>query len=78
LLFTRYYSCYRIEEDEIAGTYEKCVMEKKCKDGLVRKPEARRPLGDLGLRWEDNISLGLKGVEWDSVGWINLAYDRSK
>jgi hypothetical protein len=26
---------------------------------LVGKPEARRPFGILGLRWEDNIKMDL-------------------
>jgi hypothetical protein len=28
------------------------------------KPEGRRPLGRLRLRWEDNIKMDLREVEW--------------
>jgi hypothetical protein len=31
---------------------------------LVSKPESRRPLGRLGLRWEDNIKRKLQEVCW--------------
>jgi hypothetical protein len=31
---------------------------------LVGKPEGRRPLGRPRRRWEDNIKIGLREVEW--------------
>ena len=31
---------------------------------LVRKPEAREPLGRPRCRWEDNIKLDLQEVGW--------------
>jgi hypothetical protein len=42
---------------------------------LVGKPEARRPFGRPGRRWEDNIKMGLREVGWGSVDWIDLAQD---
>jgi hypothetical protein len=38
---------------------------------LVWKPEGRRPLGRTRRRWEDNIKMDLREVEW----WLGL--DRS-
>jgi hypothetical protein len=39
---------------------------------LVAKPERRRPLGRLGLSWEDGIRMDLGEISWgygvDSVG----------
>jgi len=29
-------------------------------------------------RWEDNIRMDLKQVEWESVDWIHLPRDRDK
>jgi hypothetical protein len=42
---------------------------------LVGKPEARRPLGRLMHRWEDNIKMDLQDVGWEArtgtlSGWI--------
>jgi hypothetical protein len=31
---------------------------------LVAKPEGRRPLGSPRRRWEDNIKMDLREVEW--------------
>jgi hypothetical protein len=31
---------------------------------LVGKPEGRGPLGRLGRRWEDNVKMDLREIEW--------------
>ena len=35
---------------------------------LVGKPEERRPLGRPRRRWEDNIKMDLREVEWGGHG----------
>jgi len=45
---------------------------------LVGKPEGKRPLGRLKLRWEDNIKMDLQEVECGSMDWIELAQDRDR
>jgi len=40
---------------------------------LVGKPERKRPLGRPARRWEDNIRMDLKAIEWEVVDWIYLA-----
>jgi len=45
---------------------------------LIGKPKGRRPLGRSRRRWEDNIRMDLKGIEWEGVDWIYLAQDRDK
>jgi hypothetical protein len=27
-------------------------------------------------RWEDNVKIGLKEIEWEVMDWINVAQDR--
>jgi hypothetical protein len=44
---------------------------------LVGKPEGRRPRERSRRRWEDNIKMDLKDVEW-SMDWIELAQDRDR
>ena len=38
---------------------------------LVWKTEGRRPPGRSRRRWEDNIKIDLREVEWDSRDWID-------
>jgi hypothetical protein len=45
---------------------------------LVGKPEGRRPLGRPRRKWEDNIKMDLREVEWGVMDWINLAQDRDR
>jgi hypothetical protein len=45
---------------------------------LVGKPEGKRPLGRLRLRWVDNIRMDLGEVEWGHVDWIGLAQDKNR
>jgi hypothetical protein len=44
----------------------------------VGKPEEKRQLGRPRHRCEDNIKMDLKGVEFGSVDWIELAQDRDR
>ncbi|KAJ4434037.1 hypothetical protein ANN_16356 [Periplaneta americana] len=45
---------------------------------LVGRPEGKRPLGRPRRRWEDNIKMDLREVEYDDRDWINLAQDRDR
>ncbi|KAJ4436980.1 hypothetical protein ANN_17112 [Periplaneta americana] len=45
---------------------------------LVRRPEGKIPLGRPRRRWEDNIKIDLREVEYDDREWINLAQDRGQ
>ena len=45
---------------------------------LVGKPEGKRPLGRLRLRWEDNIKMDLQEVGCEGMDWIDLAQDRGR
>jgi len=42
---------------------------------LVGKPEGKRPLGRLKLKWEDNIEMDLQEVGW-GVDWLDMAQYR--
>jgi hypothetical protein len=45
---------------------------------LVGRPEGRRPLGRPRQRWEDNIRMDLREIEFGDVDWIHLAQDRER
>jgi hypothetical protein len=45
---------------------------------LVGKPKGKRPLGRHRCRWEDNIKMDLKEIEWENVDWMHLDRDRNR
>jgi hypothetical protein len=44
----------------------------------VKTPERRRPLGRPRRRWENNIKMDLREVEWSGLDWIDLAHQRNR
>jgi hypothetical protein len=40
----------------------------------VGQPEGKRSLH----RWEDNIKIDFREIEWDSMDWIHLAQGRDQ
>jgi hypothetical protein len=44
----------------------------------VKKPEGKRPLWRLGLRWEGNIKMDHQEVGCGGMDWIELVQDRDK
>jgi len=46
--------------------------------GLVDRPEGRRPHGRPRRRWEDNVKIDIKEVEWRVMGWNSVAQDRDR
>jgi len=47
-------------------------------DGLVGKPQGKRPLGRPRHRWEDNIKMDLQEVGCEGMDWIKLAHNRDR
>jgi hypothetical protein len=45
---------------------------------LVGKPEGKRPLGIPRRRWDYNIKMYLREVEWGGMDWIDLARNRDQ
>jgi hypothetical protein len=45
---------------------------------LMEKPEGKRPLGRPWRRWEDNINMCLRKVEYGVLDRIELAEDRDR
>jgi hypothetical protein len=53
------------------------MREKKKTYGvLVGMIERKRPLGRPRFRWECNIKMDLKQIEWRGMNWIHLVPDR--
>jgi hypothetical protein len=44
----------------------------------VGKSEEKRPLRRPRRRWEDNIKMNLREIEWDGMDWIDLDEDRDQ
>jgi hypothetical protein len=47
--------------------------KKKTLRVLVRKPEDKRLQGRLTHRWEYNIKMELREIDWGVMDWIHLA-----
>jgi hypothetical protein len=45
---------------------------------LVRKPQAKRPLGISRRRWVDNIKTDLREIRGGGMDWIYLVQDRNQ
>jgi hypothetical protein len=45
---------------------------------LVGKPERKRPLGRPRHRWEDNIKMDLREIEWGGMDCTDLCLARDK
>jgi len=46
-----------------------CGGQERCIQGLVEKPEGKRPLGSPERRCEDNITTALHEVGWGGGAW---------
>jgi hypothetical protein len=42
------------------------------------KSEGRRPFERPSHRWEDNIEMDLREVDWEGMDWIDLAEERDR
>jgi hypothetical protein len=45
---------------------------------LVGRREGKRPFGRPMRRWEDNIRMDLREIDWEDVDCMHLAYDRDQ
>ena len=41
-------------------------------------PDGKKPFVSPRLNWEESIEMGLREVEWEIMGWIDLAQDRNR
>ena len=75
---TKYYWGEQMKADKRDGTRGKHGRAEKC-TVLVEKLELdrQRIVGRPRQRWKDNIKTDLKEIKLNSVGWINLAQDRT-
>jgi hypothetical protein len=75
-----YCSCSgdKIEKNEMGGACSAYGGEERRIQGLVGKPEGKRPLGRSRGRWEDNIRMDLQEVGCGGLDWLELAQDRDR
>jgi hypothetical protein len=45
---------------------------------LVREPERKRPLGRPRRRWEYNIKIDVREIEWNGMDWFDVAQNRDQ
>jgi hypothetical protein len=57
----------------VGGTCGTLEGGERCLQGLVVRPEGKRPLGRPRRMWEDDIKMGVREVRIDGANWIRLA-----
>jgi hypothetical protein len=45
---------------------------------LVGKGEGKRPPGGPIYRWENNIKMDLRELEWGDIDWFDVAQNREQ
>jgi hypothetical protein len=63
---------------EVRGAYNILVGRPEGRRVGLPSGLLRRPLGRPGSRWEDNIKMDLREIEFGVVDWIDLAQDRDR
>jgi len=43
---------------------------------MVVKRQGKTPFGRTRRRWEDNIRMDLREMDWEGVDWMHLVQDR--
>jgi hypothetical protein len=69
---TRYYWGDQIKEDRVKAACGRSGGEEKCIEALVGRPEGKRLLTRPRRRWEYNIKINLKELEWEDVDHVHL------
>ena len=70
---TQYCSGDKIQQNEMGGACSVYGGEDRCIQGLVGKPEGKRPLERHKCRWEDNIKMDIQEVGCGGMDWMELA-----
>jgi hypothetical protein len=65
-------SCASLNASEMDGLVARMGEMRNVYKILVEKSEGKRPLGRPRRRWEDNIRMDLREMEWDGLDWIHL------
>jgi hypothetical protein len=67
---------YQIKEEKMARACS--TYGKKAYWVLMTKPEGNMPLGRPRRRWESNMTMYLREIEWGGTDCIHLAQDRDQ
>jgi hypothetical protein len=68
-----------IKSRVIWAGHEACMGAKKnAYTILMGKPEGRRSLGRPRRRFDDNIKMDLREIEWGGMDWIDLTQERDQ
>jgi hypothetical protein len=74
-LLTKYYSDYQLKKTEMGiacSTHGERISAYRV---LVENPDGRTLLERDRRRWENNIKMDLREMEWWGMDWIDLAQD---
>jgi hypothetical protein len=75
---THYCAGDKIEKNDMGGACSSDRGGERRVQGLVGKPEGKRPLGRPRSRWVGNIKMDLQEVGCEGIDWIELSQDRDR
>jgi hypothetical protein len=61
----------------LAGNVARMGDMRNARNVMVGKPGRKRPVGRPGRRWEDNIRMDRREIDWKCVDWMHLTQDRN-
>jgi hypothetical protein len=67
-----------MEKNEMGGACGTCGRQERCVHDFGGRSERMGVLEKYTPRWEDNITMGLEGVGWGGMNWIDLAEERDR
>jgi hypothetical protein len=77
-VLTQYFSCDKIEKNEMGGACSAYRERRDIYKILVGKSEGKGPLGRSRRRWKDHIKMDFQDVGYGDMNWINLAQYRDR
>jgi hypothetical protein len=79
VFLTRYLSGYQVKKNEMDRTCNTYGGEKRHIEGFFSgETRGKEPLGRPWRRWQDNIKMDLREVEWRDIYWISLSQGRDR
>jgi hypothetical protein len=70
------YPCDQTKDGEMIWACYIHWTQEKCMQGFGGEGWRKETTWKIRRRWEDDITMDLKEIAWNGVGWIHLAQDR--
>jgi len=76
LLHKKYYQRDRSKKNEMVRQVTRMGRRQMHRGLWWAKPKGKKSLGKMRHRWEDNIKMNFKEIEWEAVKRLHVPHDR--